>query len=32
MVGTERGWLKDPLGGKDGQGWREEGVRKVFVM
>lgn len=31
-VGTEKGWVKDPMGGVSGEKWRESEVRKVFIM
>ncbi|KAI0576777.1 CTLH multi-domain protein [Pyrenophora tritici-repentis] len=31
-VGTERGWVRDPVGGLGGEVWRESEVRKVYVM
>ncbi|KAF2175274.1 protein FYV10 [Zopfia rhizophila CBS 207.26] len=30
-VGTERGWVRDPVEGVGGERWREEQVRKVFI-
>ncbi|KAF1833248.1 protein FYV10 [Decorospora gaudefroyi] len=31
-VGTEEGWVRDPMGGLAGEKWRESEVRKVYVM
>ncbi|KAF2259594.1 protein FYV10 [Lojkania enalia] len=31
-VGTEKGWVRDPVGGAAGEKWRESDVRKVFIM
>lgn len=31
-IGTERGWVRDPVEGVKGDKWRESEVRKVFVM
>lgn len=31
-VGTEKGWIKDPVSGISGEKWRESEVRKVYVM
>lgn len=30
-VGTERGWVRDPVEGLGGQKWKEGEVRKVFI-
>lgn len=32
MVGTERGWVRDPVAGKTDEVWRESEVRRVFVL
>jgi macrophage erythroblast attacher len=31
-VGTESGWVRDPVGGIHGDAWREVEVRKVYIM
>lgn len=31
-VGTERGWVRDPIDGINGQKWRESEIRKVFIF
>lgn len=31
-VGTEAGWVKDPVGGLNGDAWRESEVRKVYIL
>ncbi|KAH7074781.1 CTLH/CRA C-terminal to lish motif domain-containing protein [Paraphoma chrysanthemicola] len=31
-VGTEGGWIRDPVGGIHGDAWREAEVRKVYIM
>lgn len=31
-VGTEKGWIRDPVGGLTGERWQESEVRKVYVM
>ncbi|KAH7359755.1 CTLH/CRA C-terminal to lish motif domain-containing protein [Pyrenochaeta sp. MPI-SDFR-AT-0127] len=31
-VGTEKGWVRDPISGVMGEKWREGEVRKVYVM
>ncbi|KAH7087738.1 CTLH/CRA C-terminal to lish motif domain-containing protein [Paraphoma chrysanthemicola] len=31
-VGTEAGWIRDPVGGIHGDAWREAEVRKVYIM
>lgn len=31
-VGTEKGWVRDPGGGVDGEKFRESEVRKVFIL
>ncbi|KAF2028442.1 hypothetical protein EK21DRAFT_113934 [Setomelanomma holmii] len=31
-VGTESGWVRDPVGGIHGDAWREGEVRKVYIM
>lgn len=30
-VGTEKGWVRDPIGGVSEEKWRESEVRKVFI-
>lgn len=30
-VGTEKGWVRDPVGGVNGERFREIEVRKVFI-
>ncbi|KAF1935802.1 protein FYV10 [Clathrospora elynae] len=31
-VGTEAGWIRDPVGGLTGEKWKDSEVRKVYVM
>lgn len=31
-VGTEKGFVRDPVGGIAGETWKESEVRKVYVM
>ncbi|KAF1915590.1 CTLH/CRA C-terminal to lish motif domain-containing protein [Ampelomyces quisqualis] len=31
-VGTESGWVRDPVGGIKGEVWKETEVRKVYIM
>ncbi|OAL02705.1 hypothetical protein IQ06DRAFT_292036 [Phaeosphaeriaceae sp. SRC1lsM3a] len=31
-VGTEAGWVKDPVGGLNGDAWRDSEVRKVYIL
>ena len=31
-VGTEKGWVRDPVAGLQGERWPKGDVRKVFVM
>jgi macrophage erythroblast attacher len=31
-VGTESGWIRDPVGGIKGEAWRESEVRKVYIL
>ncbi|CAI6334035.1 unnamed protein product [Periconia digitata] len=31
-LGTEKGWVRDPVEGLGGERWRESLVRKVFIM
>jgi macrophage erythroblast attacher len=31
-VGTESGWVRDPVGGIKGEAWKESEVRKVYIM
>lgn len=31
-LGVERGWVRDPVEGLGGECWRENLVRKVFIM
>lgn len=31
-IATEPGWVKDPVGGVNGEKWRESEIRKVFIM
>lgn len=31
-VGTEKGWVRDPVAGKTDELWRESEVRRVFVL
>jgi macrophage erythroblast attacher len=31
-VGTESGWIRDPVGGIKGDAWPENEVRKVYIM
>ena len=30
-LGTEKGWVRDPMGGVGGEKWRMEELRKVFI-
>ncbi|OAL51412.1 hypothetical protein IQ07DRAFT_538213 [Pyrenochaeta sp. DS3sAY3a] len=31
-VGTEKGWVRDPVSGVNGEKWEEEEIRKVYVL
>ena len=31
-VGVEPGWIRDPVGGVNGERWHETEIRKVFIM
>lgn len=31
-VGTEKGWVRDPVAGKMEELWKESEVRRVFVL
>lgn len=31
-VGTEKGWVHDPVAGVAGEKWKESEVRKVYIM
>lgn len=31
-IGVEDGWVKDPVEGLNGGMWKEDEVRKVFIM
>jgi macrophage erythroblast attacher len=31
-IGTEEGWVRDPVGGLSGEKWKDSEVRKVYVM
>jgi macrophage erythroblast attacher len=31
-VGTEAGWVRDPVGGIKGDAWKEADVRRVYIM
>lgn len=31
-IGTEKGWVRDPVGGLAGEKWKESELRKVYIM
>jgi macrophage erythroblast attacher len=31
-VGTEEGWVRDPVGGLTGEKWKDSEVRKVYIL
>ncbi|KAF2866580.1 protein FYV10 [Massariosphaeria phaeospora] len=31
-VGTVAGWVRDPLGGRSGEAWKEAAVQKVYIL
>jgi macrophage erythroblast attacher len=31
-IGTEKGWVRDPIEGINGPKWMESEVRKVFIL